>query len=163
MRSRYAPEAAYGSTAGRRRRTAPCRAHWVVPPSRRRLHRQSGTTLPPPRGWPGQQGKIARHHQALNVMSIGIPPGAKNGLSQAVHHCLAGPVECRQRPHRSKEVAQVVSRHLQPVDTEHLFPPAQDLAHKPFHRGQRSPAALIGSKGCLAYLPRSKKTNVDIR
>ena len=45
---------------------------------------------------PGQQGKIARYHQPLDMMRIGVFLGLNDSLAQAVHLRFSAPVKGRQ-------------------------------------------------------------------
>jgi hypothetical protein len=93
-----------------------------------------------------QQGVKAGHHQALNVVGIAVLQGLPNRIAQAGHLGVAGPVKLGQRFVRLLGVALGVVGHVGPVNAAHVFTPAQNLAHKTFHRLQRRMAIV---KSCL--------------
>ena len=76
------------------------------------------------RGHTAQKRKIARDHQALDVMRIGMLDGALHGLAQAIHRGFARPVKGRQRTFGLQGIAIGIVGHLRPVNAAHIFPPA---------------------------------------
>src|SRR5690606_21483357 len=72
----------------------------------------------------GQQGEIARHHQALNMVRVGVGEGGAEALTHAVHLGGAAPVIPRQRLFILLTVAAGVLRHKGPVNAAYILAPA---------------------------------------
>ena len=109
-----------------------------------------------------QHGEVAGHHQALNVVGVGLFLGLGDGGPEAGHVGLGGPVEVRQRPVGPEEILFHVARHLQPVDAAHVFAPADDLADEAFGCVQGRPAGVVLVRNPPADRQRVEKTGVDV-
>ena len=96
------------------------------------------------RGQPGQQGEIPRHHQALDMVGIGVFRRIAHHIGHAVHRRLAAPVEPGQGVGCVQGVALAIGRHLQPVKAPDIFPPADDLADEALCRIQGHLACPAG-------------------
>ncbi len=78
----------------------------------------------------GQQCKVARDHQPFNVVCVCVAASGSDGLTQAIHICLARPVEIRQGAIRTEVIGLSIGRHVRPVDTADVLAPAQNLPDK---------------------------------
>ena len=77
-----------------------------------------------------EQGKVANHHQALDVVGVGVAQALCQRQMQAAHARVAGPEHLRQRVVIVQLVQLAVFRHGLPVHATHILAPAQNLAHK---------------------------------
>ncbi len=84
-----------------------------------------------------QQRKQAEHHEALDVVRIGVVDQLPDGVAQAGHLRLAGPHEGRHLQIGIQRVQLRIGRHLAPVDAADELPPTQDLANEALHGIER--------------------------
>ena len=94
----------------------------------------------------GQQREIARDHQPLDVMRIGVAHGLPDHHCHAAHAGGAGPKKFRQSFLRPQRITRRIFRHVEPINAAHEFPPAQNLPDKSFHgvQGRRTcPVCLL--------------------
>ena len=80
-----------------------------------------------------QQGVKPCHHQTLNVVRIAMRQGLRDGVAQAGHVGLAGPVKLGQWRVGLHGIALSIVGHVRPINAAHVLTPAQDLAHKTLH------------------------------
>ncbi len=103
---------------------------------------------------PRQQGEVARHHQPLDMMRIGVIAGLSHRLRHAVHPRGRTPIDRRQVAVMPQHVARGIVRPFQEIDAAHVFAPADDLADESFRRIQADLARGMGVGGGLAHLHR---------
>jgi hypothetical protein len=97
------------------------------------------------------------------VVRVAVRQRLRDGVAQAGHVGVAGPVPGRQRRLGVQRVALQVAGHLRPVDAAHVFAPAQDLADEAFHRRQRRMAAAVRGFGRGHHLARVQQLEVERR
>ncbi len=103
---------------------------------------------------PRQQGKVAGHHQPLDMVGVGVIQRLANGVTHAGHVCFAAPEKTGQRPLSLEKIAALIVGHLLPVEGAHELAPAEDLANKALHLRQGD-SGLIGlpvGLGCADHL-----------
>ena len=74
-----------------------------------------------------EEREQAGHHQPLDVMGIAMLERLADGVPEAVHVGVAGPVESGQRSVGPEGVAVDILRHELPVDAADVLPPADHL------------------------------------
>ena len=111
----------------------------------------------------GQQRKIARDHEALDMVRVGMLDRLANRLRQAMHVGFTGPVKFRQWPRRGKRVAFHIFWTSVPIDPAHIFAPADDLPDEPLGCVNWHFACAILHFNRAAQVKRVKQTRVDIR
>ena len=72
----------------------------------------------------GEQREVADHHEALDVVGVGVLEGLAHRLGEAAHLGLAGPEPGGQRAVVAEGVGLGVGGHAGPVDAAHVFAPA---------------------------------------
>ena len=112
-------------------------------------------------GLDAQEQRIqARDHQALDVVRVAVAQGLADGVAQAGHLDVAGPVKRGQISGGAQRVALLIFRHLRPVNAAHVFAPAQNLADKAFDRRQRRGACAVGGLGGGHHFARAQQLEV---
>ena len=111
---------------------------------------------------PGDHGKCAGHHQALDMVGISLAPGLVDRGGEAGHVGLAGPVEFGQGACRLQGVAADIVRSFAPIDAAHIFAPADDLADEAFGRVQRRPAGAPGRFDTMTDGKRVEQADIDV-
>ena len=91
----------------------------------------------------GEESEVAREHEPLDVVGVGIPQRLADRRSHAPHAGLARPVIARQRQVVAEEVHSLKIRHQRPVNAPHVFPPAQDLPHETFDLVDHHPFRIL--------------------
>ncbi|VXA84398.1 hypothetical protein AERO8C_170071 [Aeromonas veronii] len=112
---------------------------------------------------PRQQGKVAGHHQPLDMVGVAMLQRLMNGVAHAGHPGFTAPEETGQRPVGPEKIGLLVVGHLFPVEGTDKLAPAEDLANKPLHLRQRD-VGLIGLPvgfGAADHLKRMKHFAVE--
>ena len=91
---------------------------------------------------------------ALDVVGVAVLQGLGDGILQAGHLRLAGPVPGRQIGLGIQGVALEAIGHVQPVNAAHEFTPAQDLPDKSFHCRQWRVTVAVGRLGGVHHFAR---------
>ena len=112
---------------------------------------------------PRQQGKVAGHHQPLDMVGVTVLKRLANSVAHAGHPSFAAPEKAGQRPVGPEKIGLLVVGHLLPVKGANKLAPAEDLANKPLHLCQRD-GGLIGLPvgfGGADHLKRMKHLAVE--
>jgi len=108
-----------------------------------------------------EQGEIADHHEALNVMRITIIQRLTDGVFQTVHVGIAGPKPFGQIKFGLQMIVFAHLRHVEPIHPAHEFTPAQNLANKPFCTGYIHLARAVRGFGFFNHLERMEQMQID--
>ena len=95
----------------------------------------------------GQKGEVAKHHEALDVVGIGVFAGFTDALREAIHAGGGAPVEWGKGAVSLEEIGGFVFGHFEPVDAADVFAPAQDLPDESLDGVEGGVAGLVGGFG----------------
>ena len=110
----------------------------------------------------GKEGEVAEHHEALDVVGVGVFAGFADALREAVHAGGGAPVKRGEGAVGFEEIGGFVVGHFKPVDSADVFAPAEDLPDESLDGVEGGVAGLVGGFGGTDAVQGQEETAVEV-